>query len=341
MLTPAAEDWSSGLKPSTANHSRKKLPFKGDMSSCQPPRSEPSPAEQGTNTPLSLLEQAAGVYARFQKVIPGLPEAHAGPAGGPQGVSVTSPRTSAQALDLSVSSEEQCPAVGGETPVSYSLVPISLLDRISSEENPSTMPGSVLNRRNPASSVKVCLEKRFSTLCVENSALQDIQFLPILQQSAEPQNAVLHLEKPRNETVVALVESTLPQPFILPNTFALNFQPDMVVAKTSNSINAAQAKRPRRRTQPYMSVSQRKEMHNLKERERRKNIRLYCDELNTLVPFCNTNTDKVTTLQWTVTFLKYVTELYGDTLKEEFTVKLRSSLTEADDPQVVPLRVEQ
>uniref|UniRef100_A0A3P9DKB0 BHLH domain-containing protein n=3 Tax=Pseudocrenilabrinae TaxID=318546 RepID=A0A3P9DKB0_9CICH len=67
-----------------------------------------------------------------------------------------------------------------------------------------------------------------------------------------------------------------------------------------------------------MLLSQRRERHNSKERERRKRIRLCCDELNTLVPFCDSETDKVTTLQWTTAFLRYITKTYGDTFKEEF-----------------------
>ncbi|XP_074499900.1 uncharacterized protein LOC141772617 [Sebastes fasciatus] len=74
----------------------------------------------------------------------------------------------------------------------------------------------------------------------------------------------------------------------------------------------------RRTAQPHMSLIQRRERHNTKERERRKRIRLYCDELNMLVPFCESDTDKATTLQWTTAFLRYLNKTYGDTLKEEF-----------------------
>uniref|UniRef100_A0A3Q0QSM6 BHLH domain-containing protein n=1 Tax=Amphilophus citrinellus TaxID=61819 RepID=A0A3Q0QSM6_AMPCI len=72
----------------------------------------------------------------------------------------------------------------------------------------------------------------------------------------------------------------------------------------------------RKSARSCMSLSQRKEKHNSKERERRKRIRLCCDELNTLVPFCDSETDKVTTLQWTTAFLRYITKTYGDTFKE-------------------------
>ncbi|MGH0157723.1 UNVERIFIED_CONTAM: hypothetical protein FKN15_046043 [Acipenser sinensis] len=45
--------------------------------------------------------------------------------------------------------------------------------------------------------------------------------------------------------------------------------------------------------------SQRRERHNCMERDRRRRIRICCDELNMLVPFCTSETDKATTLQWT------------------------------------------
>ncbi|NXP09636.1 TCFL5 protein, partial [Thinocorus orbignyianus] len=65
-------------------------------------------------------------------------------------------------------------------------------------------------------------------------------------------------------------------------------------------------------------VSQRRERHNRMERDRRRRIRICCDELNLLVPFCTVDTDKATTLQWTTSFLKYIQERHGDSLKKEF-----------------------
>ncbi|KAM4610597.1 transcription factor-like 5 protein [Polymixia lowei] len=72
------------------------------------------------------------------------------------------------------------------------------------------------------------------------------------------------------------------------------------------------------RTGPPVERSQRRERHNSKERDRRKRIRLSCDELNMLVPFCKQETDRATTLQWTTAFLKYIREVYGDSFKEDF-----------------------
>uniref|UniRef100_A0A3B4VLW8 BHLH domain-containing protein n=1 Tax=Seriola dumerili TaxID=41447 RepID=A0A3B4VLW8_SERDU len=98
-------------------------------------------------------------------------------------------------------------------------------------------------------------------------------------------------------------------------------------ARSSQPIKAAKAasesagetgSSTRKRAQFCMSHSQRRERHNSKERERRRRIRLCCDELNMLVPFCDSDTDKVTTLQWTTAFLSYINKTYGDTFKEEF-----------------------
>ncbi|NWQ98655.1 TCFL5 protein, partial [Burhinus bistriatus] len=65
-------------------------------------------------------------------------------------------------------------------------------------------------------------------------------------------------------------------------------------------------------------IAQRRERHNRMERDRRRRIRICCDELNLLVPFCTVDTDKATTLQWTTSFLKYIQERHGDSLKKEF-----------------------
>ncbi|NXY74272.1 TCFL5 protein, partial [Glareola pratincola] len=65
-------------------------------------------------------------------------------------------------------------------------------------------------------------------------------------------------------------------------------------------------------------IAQRRERHNRMERDRRRRIRICCDELNLLVPFCTVDTDKATTLQWTTSYLKYIQERYGDSLKKEF-----------------------
>ncbi|XP_062976948.1 transcription factor-like 5 protein [Elgaria multicarinata webbii] len=81
-----------------------------------------------------------------------------------------------------------------------------------------------------------------------------------------------------------------------------------------------QAAQPTQSTQSGTQggVSQRRERHNRMERDRRRRIRICCDELNLLVPFCTSDTDKATTLQWTTAFLKYIQERHSDSLKKEF-----------------------
>ncbi|KAK7877917.1 hypothetical protein WMY93_031446 [Mugilogobius chulae] len=82
-------------------------------------------------------------------------------------------------------------------------------------------------------------------------------------------------------------------------------------------------------------LSLRREKHNSKERERRRNIRLCCDELNRLVPFCHSDTDKVTTLQWTAAYLKYINKMYGDTVREEFLKTFTEKNGLQPDPSAV------
>ncbi|NXV78693.1 TCFL5 protein, partial [Atlantisia rogersi] len=95
-----------------------------------------------------------------------------------------------------------------------------------------------------------------------------------------------------------------------------------------DSQSTASAQGPWQPAQPNSSVqvpsgtqngvNQRRERHNRMERDRRRRIRICCDELNLLVPFCTVDTDKATTLQWTTAFLKYIQERHGDSLKQEF-----------------------
>uniref|UniRef100_A0A452I3H4 BHLH domain-containing protein n=1 Tax=Gopherus agassizii TaxID=38772 RepID=A0A452I3H4_9SAUR len=71
-------------------------------------------------------------------------------------------------------------------------------------------------------------------------------------------------------------------------------------------------------------ISQRRERHNRMERDRRRRIRICCDELNLLVPFCTADTDKATTLQWTTAFLKYIQERLMKHLCWTFILSLKN-----------------
>ncbi|CAN9515369.1 unnamed protein product [Ophioblennius macclurei] len=384
------------------------------MSSCQPPSSDLPPDQMMMMSTVEIMEED---YPNLQQVIQTHPEPHA--LGSHDG-SLFSPLASAQAIDLSITSEEDhCQVVCGKTPVSHGVVPNSVLARVLSEEKPSTSPGSPSKSRKSISSAKVCLEKRFNTLSVDNTKQIEIpsavfsSILSVLQQSAKSQDAVLHPEKQKTDTVnallvsdshvmnlhdqvpnicgqvVALVEPEL-QRFILPKTCSFSFHQEMVVTKPPTSINAAQEdaaeladsmcdsvphhvetakaaavgsnsaknlrSKVKKRTEPVLSASERKKIHNMKERNRRTKIRHLCDELNRLVPLCDTTTDKVNTLQKAVAFLRFIGETYGDSLKEEFVMlsqkkehflKLGSSfslgqiLPEEDETHSAPLRIEQ
>ncbi|XP_077808276.1 transcription factor-like 5 protein isoform X1 [Macaca mulatta] len=84
---------------------------------------------------------------------------------------------------------------------------------------------------------------------------------------------------------------------------------------------------------PQGGRSQRRERHNRMERDRRRRIRICCDELNLLVPFCNAETDKATTLQWTTAFLKYIQERHGDSLKKMKSAELMERIHDTPTEQ--------
>ncbi|KAG7228157.1 hypothetical protein INR49_013440, partial [Caranx melampygus] len=105
-------------------------------------------------------------------------------------------------------------------------------------------------------------------------------------------------------------------------------------AKVSSESAGGSVSSTKKRAQPCISHGQRRERHNIKERERRRRIRLYCDELNVLVPFCESDTDKVTTLQWTTAFLKYINKTYGDTFRKEFQTAFNNDKGQKSSPSL-------
>ncbi|KAM6924839.1 uncharacterized protein FYW49_005059 [Xenentodon cancila] len=123
---------------------------------------------------------------------------------------------------------------------------------------------------------------------------------------------------PREEQQFVNTQRYLATPAAYKNSCSeLSSQPTEAAKAAPESVRGSQ-RNSCKRAQSCMSLSLRRERHNIKERDRRKMIRLCCDELNTMVPFCDSNTDKVTTLQWTTAFLRYINKTYGDTFKEEF-----------------------
>ncbi|XP_076598266.1 transcription factor-like 5 protein [Chaetodon auriga] len=365
-------------------------------------------------TELGLLEMSELEYTQLQHLIQTHMEAQAAPPDGPDarshpttvmvqeatGSTVISPFATTQAIDLSTSADEQCVVRPGETtPASYGEVPGFVLARVRGEGSPNEplTNSSTSSQKRSRSAARVCLEKRFNTVSADVPRQQDIHstvlnnFFTLLQQSAETQEAVLHLQKSVKtdranpfevsspfvggvlNTVTNMCEQVIGhipnmvepkhQGPIIPKSFSFNFLPERVVTEVhytsgrnsaeeqhmanienyvvtpaaasrksgstdrSQPIKTAKAavdstgksgSSVGKRARPLLSPSQRRERHNSKERERRKKIRSCCDELNTLVPFCDSDSDKVTTLQWTTAFLRYISKTYGDSLREEF-----------------------
>ncbi|XP_054465348.1 transcription factor-like 5 protein [Anoplopoma fimbria] len=364
---------------------------------------------------LGLMEMSEVEYTHLQHLIQAHMEAHVAPPDlhasrshpatvmvkDATGSAVISPAMGTQAIDLSTSTDDHCLVMPGErTPASHGEVPGFVLARVRGEDSPTELRpnGSASSQMRSRSAARVCLEKRFNTLCADTPRQQDIQsavlsnFLTILQQSAEAQEAVIHPQMHKwmktdranpfevsspyaggvfnpvtnmCEQVIGhiphMVEHNKHHSLIIPKSFSFNFHPERVVTKAhytsgrnsaeeqqlniGNDLATAAAFRKHgithssqpskaasaapdsagesgssisRRVRSNMSLIQRRERHNSKERERRKRIRLYCDELNMLVPFCDSDTDKVTTLQWTTAFLRYIKKTYGDTFTEEF-----------------------
>ncbi|XP_075955904.1 uncharacterized protein LOC142958356 [Anarhichas minor] len=384
---------------------------------------------------LGLVEMSEVEYTHLQHLIQAQMEVHVAPPELPaarshpatvmvKDATVTSPIVTTQAIDLSTSMDEHHQVMPGEkTPASHGEVPGFVLARVRGEDSPTELRAnsSTYSQTRSRSAARVCLEKRFNALSANTTKQQDIQsavlsnFLTMLQQSAEAQEAVIHMTTDRAnpfevsspyaggvfnpvtnmcEQVIGhnphMVEPNNHQGLVIPK-FSFNFRPERVVTKAHYTIEEQQlvntgndvatpaafrkhggtrTSRPSKaapdsagesgsstskRTRSHLSLIQRREVHNSKERKRRKMIRLYCDELNMLAPFCESDTDKVTTLQWTTAFLRYIKKTYGDTFKEEFQKTfadgkgrfLKSSPSsdpihrEEDDTLSIPLAVEQ
>ncbi|XP_072224084.1 uncharacterized protein [Leuresthes tenuis] len=356
---------------------------------------------------LGLMEMTDVECSHLQHLIQAHMEVQSGPPDGPDArphppavtVKDITGLTSTQAIDLSTSGDDYCLVVSGEkTPVAYGDVPGFVLARIRDEES-STEPAAKIrtsSQKQSRSAARVCLEKRFDSLCADTTRPQDIHsavlsnLLTVLQQSAEAQDAVIPPQMQKwmkadranpfevpgsyrggafdpvtnlcGQVIAHMVEPNKPPSLIIPKSFAFNFHPESLLAQTiyTNSSNSREEQQlvkfekdaatpavyrnhhgslypqPRKaaeaapdsagesqsggwkKARSCLSLSQRRERHNTKERERRKRIRLCCDELNTMVPFCDSDTDKVTTLQWTTAYLRYINKMYGDAFKEEF-----------------------
>ncbi|XP_004070954.1 transcription factor-like 5 protein [Oryzias latipes] len=355
---------------------------------------------QMLSSDLGLIDMTEAEFSDLQHFIRWRAEAQAGPVEGPDtrprsaGVvvkgaansTVVSPLKSTQAIDLSVSSDDHCLLTSVEKTPSHGEVPGSVLARINREDSPATPLGKFrrISPKESLSSARVCLEKRFNSMCPDTTGQPDIHptllssLLTAFQQSAVAEETAINPQRSKwatadgenppvgssrdinpvcGQSFAQTTETNKHPGLVISKSFSFHFYPDHTFPKsvhTSNNLEEEQiivnkdvetpavhrnncgpeanrasvqalpdsvkeAQRGgRKRARSLLSNNQRRERHNITERERRKRIRLCCDELNTMVPFCDPCTDKVTTLTWTTTFLRYITKKYGDTFKEEF-----------------------
>ncbi|KAM4570633.1 uncharacterized protein V3H82_010430 [Fundulus diaphanus] len=363
-----------------------------------------------TGSEFDLTEMSDVEYSHLQHFIQAQiePELSDSPDASPlpaavvvQNATGISPNTSSQAIDLSTSTSNDEHGVvmpGEKTPVFYGEVPSVVLARIKGEESPikATVKTGAFSKNRSISAARVCLEKRFNSMCADTPRQLDSHsavvsnLLTVFKHSAEAQETFTHPQTPKwvkadranpfkvssscvggvfdpitnvfGQVIAHVAEPHMHQSLIIPPSFSLNFLPDNSVTKTAcadssnpgeeqesaitekdraphvvykghcsslcsepakTSKTASNASRMSRRggckkARSSMSLVQRRERHNTIERERRKRIRSCCDELNTMVPFCDSSTDKVTTLQWTTAFLRYINKMYGDSFKEEY-----------------------
>ncbi|KAL1249436.1 hypothetical protein QQF64_020441 [Cirrhinus molitorella] len=225
-------------------------------------------------------------------------------------------------------------AVGCETtPVSSAEVPNSVLNKVEerTDECRQRATRPLEGRQSPPA--RVCLEKRFLSVVCHSTNTSRIP-------------AHTQIEKWRKPDKMVKIQGTYPYEGRLFKTSELIIPTELTQLKneamdksvhpircvrtrpfrSSSITQGSENRKPcpsmsstkRGRTRQLMDRTQRKEAHNRKERDRRRRIRLCCDELNLLVPFCYNDTDKATTLQWTTAFLKYIQEIHGDQLKQDF-----------------------
>ncbi|XP_060930138.1 uncharacterized protein LOC133004681 [Limanda limanda] len=258
------------------------------------------------------------------------------------GPPVTSPLATTQPIDLSIAPEDHSLVIPGhKTPAYFAEVPGFVWAGLGGERSPTKVPvNSRASSQVPGQrfSARVCLEKRFNTMSADLQRQREVQsaavshFVTILQLPGHAQKtfcphmqtwiktegaSLLGVSSPSKAGGVFNPVTTMCAQVVdhSRHTVDPNKHQDAVM---SPALTRKWGYRSRQRVRPSLSLIQRRERHNSIERERRKMIRLYCDKLNMLVPFCQSGTDRVTTLQWTTAFLVYINKMHGDTFKKEF-----------------------
>ncbi|XP_061590828.1 transcription factor-like 5 protein [Cololabis saira] len=266
---------------------------------------------------------------------------------------VISPFISTQAIDLSTTCDDHYEVMSGEqTPVSYGEVPSFVLAKVNSEGGQCEAPAKVLQQ---SAEVQEAVQPQ-KEMCAKPDGANSVEIssnYPVVGGVFDPNMCgqvipdVVEPNKHHALIIPSFAFNFHPESLITKtiNSNCINPREEQTLVNTqryvatpaaykincsnlsSQSTKAAKAapesvgesqRSSCKRARPGMPLSLRRERHNSKERDRRKMMRLCCDELNTMVPFCNSNTDKVTTLQLTTAFLRYINKTCGDTFKEEF-----------------------
>ncbi|KAG1927506.1 uncharacterized protein LOC120479047 [Pimephales promelas] len=318
------------------------------------PACEAGSAAGGPGCQFSLMEMSEVEY--LQHMIQSHMEAP-GPETGSSGFSQ---------LEESVSALQEIRMLRCEaTPDGDVEVPGSVLDRAECAGADGPHRRGPLERQ-PSPPARVCLEKRFLSVHCHSTNISGIS--SNADKMGKTQGTYPH-EGHLLKTSELLIPAEVPESFrplclihtgpadlqtagtlknevnkahVIKRVRARVLRPSDVTQRSENwRIRASLSCAQRDRTRPLMDRTQRKEVHNRKERDRRRRIRLCCDELNLLVPFCYADTDKATTLQWTTAFLKYIQEIHGDCLKQDFQrtfcgktgLRLKPSVSVAHHPE--------
>ncbi|XP_055044886.2 uncharacterized protein [Misgurnus anguillicaudatus] len=192
-----------------------------------------------------------------------------------------------------------------DTPASGAELSCSAMDKVMCVIDQTTdlchhQTGGELWCRRPSPPARVCLEKRFLSMLCHSTVTAG--------KATQADTEKWHQQPSATLKDVPVLPVKLAHSSINVTQHLENCKPHAGLLDTKFG----------KRTKSQLDQTQRREMHNRKERDRRRKIRLCCDELNLLVPFCSADTDKATTLKWTTAFLKYIREIHGDSLKQDF-----------------------
>uniref|UniRef100_A0AAY5L909 Transcription factor-like 5 protein n=1 Tax=Esox lucius TaxID=8010 RepID=A0AAY5L909_ESOLU len=183
----------------------------------------------------------------------------------------------------------------------FKMVLVSEGNVMSGERTPTTcgeVPSSVLAKVRKA--VDMTREHGLETYDTSSAQLQARPNPPARVRLEKRFNCTpFDIPRQQDAQSAALRNSIKHQALVIPKNFTFSYRQEKMTDKVPCCLNPAEET-------VWVKV------------EGMRRIRFCCDELNVLAPFCNQETDKATTLQWTTAFLKYIREVYGDSIKQDF-----------------------